>query len=204
MKTENFIKIINSITGRDFKVKQGIEEIGLESEYYIYRVLPVSKRTVGFIFKTPKKEETLIKTFITQFTSKYFEPDPASYDGSYYGSTSWDNMSEEDKEFAYLHHRSNMFNKKQLLEQVKENAITSETEYVFSRYGFYATNYGVGLFVLFGLNNRTAVSKMKNYLDDLHLPYHNEFSDARWVFRFVLNISKEIHIKLLNEFNKIK
>ena len=198
METKNFIKIVNAITGRQFIINADVIE--LQNEYYIYKILPISKREVGFKFVTPKKEETLIKSFITQFTNKYFEPAPIAYSGRY--GSNWAGMTEKDKEFAYLHHRSNMYSKKDLLNQIKENANKKETEYVFSKYGFYHTHYGIGLFVLFGLNNKTAVVKMTSFLDRKEIPYSNEFSDARWVYRFVININKDVHKNLLNIFNK--
>jgi len=201
MKIENFLKIINSITARNFLINT-TGNIELENEYFIYKILPLSKEKIGFVFKTPKKEESIIKSFITQFTSKYFEPNPSRYDGRY-GGVKWEDKSEKEKEFAYHHHRNNMYSKKALLEQIKENAIKNKTKNIFSKYGFYETNYGIGLYVLFGLNNEVAVKKMKNYLDEKEIPYTNEFSDAKWVFRFVININKDIHRKLLNEFNKI-
>jgi hypothetical protein len=41
---------------------------------------------------------------------------------------------------------------------------------------------------------------MKEYLTDAAIPYTNEYSDARWVYRFKLNISKDIHLSILNQF----
>lgn len=201
MKTHNFIKLIQSITNRDFQIDSKDEDIIPEKEYFIYKILPLSKRRVGFMYKTPKNEENLIRSFMNQFCKKYREPDPSNYDGTYYGSTSWENMTEQNREFCYMHHSSNMYSDERLLEQIKENLNNSSIEETLCRYGFYETNYGIGIFVLFsGRYELNAIEKMAAYLKAKNIPFHNEYSNARWVFRFVLNISKEIHASLLNSF----
>ena len=81
MKTQNFINLIQAITKRDFNIKSKDLEFLPEKEYFIFRVLPASKREVGFNFKTPKNEENLVRSFINQFCKKYREPNPANYDG---------------------------------------------------------------------------------------------------------------------------
>lgn len=202
MKTHNFINLIQAITKREFLIDSESTDIAPESEYFIYKVLPVSKRRIGFYFKTPKNEESLIKSFINQFCKKYREPNPLNYDGSYYGSTSWENMTEEKREFCYYHHSSNMFSGNRLLEQIKENLNDSSIEGTLCKYGFYETNYGIGIFVLFsGKYELNAIEKMANYLRSKNIPFSNEFSNARWVFRFVLNINKDIHKEILKSFN---
>ena len=202
MKTKNFIKLINAVTGRDFQTNAG-EEIKLNSEYYVFKILPINQMKIGFMFKTPKREESLIKSFITQYSNKYLEPNPAKYDGRY-GGIKWENKTDAEKEFAYMHHRSNMYSKQFLLGQLKENAVKVGTQYTFSYYGFYSTNYGIGLYVLFSFNPELAVNRMRKFLDQKGIPYHNEYSDAKWVYRFVININKDIHEALLGEFSNLK
>lgn len=205
MKIENFTKLIQSITKRDFIIDSKNIDIVLESEYFIYKILPVSKRKIGFTFKTPKNDENLIKSFISQYCKKYKEPDPSIYTGSYCGQYSegndWQKMTDEKKEFCYYHHSSRMFSDKQLLEQIKENLNDSSIEETLCRYGFYETNYGIGIFILFsGKYELSAIEKMAVYLKSKSIPFTNEYSDARWVFRFVLNINKDIHKEILNSF----
>lgn len=201
MKKENFIKLVQAITAREFQLGDREDEIITNHEYFVFKILPISKRPIGFNFKTPKNEENLIRSFITQYCKKYREPNPSNYDGSYYGSTSWENMTEEKREFAYCHHASNMYSEKVLLEQIKENLNDSSIEETLCKYGFYETNYGIGIFVLFsGKYELNAIEKMAAYLKSKNIPFTNEFSTARWVYRFVLNLSKEIHTTLLNSF----
>lgn len=202
MKTKSFIELVSVITGRKLNINTDAESLELDSEYIIYKVLPTTGYRTSFKFKTPKKEETILKSFITQFTSKYLEPNPKYYDGKYPGSTAWKDMTEKEREFCYLHHRSNMFSKNHLKEQIMENMKSKEVDNAFSRYGFYETHYGIGLFVIYNRYSGEAVSKMKQFLKSEDIPYTNEFSDARWVFRFVLNIDKNIHRNIIEKFNQ--
>ena len=87
------------------------------------------------------------------------------------------------------------------MEQIKENLNDSSIEETLCKYGFYETNYGIGIFVLFsGKYELNAIEKMAAYLRAKNIPFHNEFSYARWVYRFVININKDIHAALLNSF----
>jgi len=70
------------------------------------------------------------------------------------------------------------------------------------KYGFYTTEYGIGIFCYFSTDGViNSIEKMKKYLLSKNIPFKNEFSDARWVFRFVLNLDKPKHELLLNSFN---
>lgn len=122
MTTENFQHLIRLITGRDFSIKTEDKELQFEKEYVIYRILPVTKRSISFTWKTPKSDEKMLRSFITAFTSKYREPNPANYTTcAPYFSPSWNEMTAEKQEFAYYHHSSNMYNKEALLKQVENN-----------------------------------------------------------------------------------
>jgi hypothetical protein len=201
MKTENFNQLINSITGREFQIKTSDEEIVLEKKYYIFKITPIHKITVGFEFAVPKNEESIIKSFVTTFCNKYKEPNPLAYSGRY--GFKWDDMSESDRDFAHLHHSSNMYNKTALMEQIKANMLKSDIEDVLCKYGFYHTLYGIGIFILFGGKYEyNAIGRMKKYLSEMNVPFRNELSEARWVFRFVINVGKDYHKVLISDFNK--
>jgi len=207
MKTQNFEILIQSLTKREFTIDTTDIEIKVDSEYCIYRILPVSKRKISFNFKTPKNEENLLRSFINQYCKKYREPNPANYTGHYCGTynpnDAWENKSDEEKEFCYYHHASNMFSPKTLGEQIKENLNDPSIEYVLCKYGFYETNYGIGIFVLFsGKYEMGAIEKLSNYLIERNIPFKNEFSSAKWVYRFILNLQKDIHKNILSSFNK--
>lgn len=205
MKSNNFIKLINSLTKKDFLIDSNDDEIQLNKEYSIYRILPLTQRKVHFKWVTPKSDDKILRSFITAYCSKYKEPDPRAYDYSArtYGERAlWVNKTEMEREYAYWHHSSNMFDKKQLYEQIETNFNSLEFEQTLCKYGFYPTEYGVGIFVLFAGNRELeAVRKMKHFLSTNSIPYTNEFSDARWVYRFKLNLNKDSHNSILNKFN---
>ena len=203
MTTSNFQNLIQLITGRDFMIKTDDSEIQFEKEYYIYRILPVSQRAVSFMWKTPKADEKMLRSFITAFTSKYREPNPANYTTcSPYFSPSWDEMTAEKQEFAYYHHASNMYSKTDLLKQVENNFANDGIATGLIRYGFYNTEYGIGIFCFWmtaGVN--TAINTMKAHLQKLSIPLTNEFSDAKWVYRFKLGLTKESHLQIINNLS---
>jgi hypothetical protein len=199
MKTKNFEKLIQAITTRDFIINTQDEELQFNKEYYIYKTLPITERKVIFKWTTPQTEEKLLKSFITAFTTKYFEPRPESYSGKY--GTLWSDKTEKEKEYAYMHHRSNMYSKTDLLNQIQLNF---ENELIYEsliKYGFYHTEYGIGIFVFWATKYVIeAISYMKQYLDKNNIPYSNEFSDAKWVYRFKININKDKHYQILKSF----
>lgn len=205
MKTKKFNLLINSITGRNLIIKTTDENLQPETEYYIYKELPLTNSHTGFIWKTPKVEDKFLKTFITAFCSKYKEPNPRAYDWSartYGEKAKWENKTEIEREYAYRHHSSNMFSKNCLMEQLQANFNLPETEIAMLKYGFYPTEYGIGIFVLFaGERELKAVTEMKKHLIANSIPYSNEFSEARWVLRFKLNLTKDTHTKILNQFS---
>jgi len=204
MKTENFVNLIRVLTGRPLEIQTQDVEIKTETEYCIIRKIEGSDRETRFYWKTPKNQDNFMRSFITCFTSKYTEPNPANYGpcSIYTTRKTWAEMSDRDKAFAYMHHRSNMFSKKHLLEQVEANFSTPEMGQALIKYGFYVTEYGTGIFALYGGQYvENAVIKMMQFLKGEGIPFRNEFSDARWVLRFVLNISRPIHENLLMKFN---
>lgn len=203
MKTENFQNLINLITGRDFQIKTVDTELQFEKEYLIYRVLPVSKRSVNFVWKTPKAEEKMLRSFITAFTSKYREPDPTAFNHFYGGKEyRWEWKTDKEKEYAYCTHSSNMYSKAELLKQVEDNFSNESISSGLIKYGFYNTEYGIGIFCFWMTEGvQKAINVMKQHLQKLSLPYTNEFSDARWVYRFKLGLTKESHLSIINQLN---
>lgn len=201
MITTNFEHLIRLITGRDFSIKTEDADLQFEKEYLIFRILPVTKHQASFIWKTPKADEKMLRSFITAFSSKYREPNPAHYTTrSPYFSPSWSEMTEEKQEFAYYHHSSNMYSKSDLLKQVEDNFSKDGICSGLMRYGFYDTLYGIGIFCFWMTSGvQAAINKMKTHLDNMSIPYTNEFSDARWVYRFKIGLSKENHLSIINQ-----
>jgi hypothetical protein len=94
-----------------------------------------------------------------------------------------------------------MFSKESLMQQIEANFNLPEIENTMKRYGFYATEYGIGIFVLFNTEYvKKACNGMAKYLQSNGIPYANEFSEAGWVLRFKIGISKQAHENLLANF----
>jgi len=203
MLTANFQNLIQLITGRDFLIKTNDTDLQFETEYTIYRILPVTKRTASFVWKTSKAEDKMLRSFITAFTSKYREPNPEAYNHFYGGKEyRWEWKTDEQKEFAYLNHASNMYSKEALLKQVEDNFSKDGISTGLMRYGFYNTEYGIGIFCFWMTNGvQSAITAMAKHLQTLSIPFTNEFSDARWVYRFKLGLTKESHLSIINQLN---
>jgi hypothetical protein len=211
MDTKAFTNLICAATGRNFAISKRInwretaqagETLDPETVYFVGLTLPLTERTVGFDWKTPKHDEKMLRSFITAFTSKYREPDPATY-ASYGEGNRWEAMTPEKREYAYGHHALHMFFKEKLLAQVQARFAAPEMETALNRWGFYETEYGVGIFC-FWLTKATlgVMENMRGFLAGKGLAAKEEFSDARWVYRFRLELSKDLHRGLLGQFNE--
>lgn len=210
MKTDNFTNLVRAITGRDFSIvervsfrelRQAGESLECEKTYFIQIELPLTKMTIGFDWKTPKSEEKFLRSFITAFTSKYREPNPASYRSNSYGGKDWSEYSPEKREYAFNHHRSHMFSKEMLLKQVEDRFNCHEIESALNQWGFYETEYGIGIFCFWETSFvRNAIAKMRDFLAAKNIPAREEYSDAKWVYRFRLEVSRDFHAATLNSF----
>jgi hypothetical protein len=206
MNTQNFQNLIQAITGRPLLIKTNDEELQLGKEYIVGLTLPITQRTVSFKWKCAANEEKVLKSFITAFCNKYKEPNPAAYDWSaknYGDKYLWANKSDIEKEYAYNHHSSNMYSNKALMAQIEANFQSDDIKAAYLKHGFYSTNYGLGIFALFtsqAVDN--AINTLHSYLTAKAIPFSNEFSDARWVYRFKINLNKETHTKILSNFTE--
>jgi len=202
MNTQNFQNLIQAITGRELIINTSDIEIQTEKEYYIYKIFPLTQRKSGFNWKTAKTEEKMLRSFITAFCNKYIEPNPKTYDYEYGGKTyKWEDRTPIEKEYALSHHRTHQFNKTDLMSQISENFNKEGIQNALIKYGFYNTEYGIGIFCFWETDCvKQAINKMAKYLNDLSIPFKNEYSDARWVFRFKLNLTKDQHNSILNQF----
>lgn len=203
MNAENFQKLIQQITGRELIIDTDDIEILPGKEYRVYRPLKFSGGSSSFKWKAATTDEKLLRSFITAFTTKYREPNPDSYNYTYGGKVyTWEERTPEEREFAYFHHASHMYSKEMLLKQVEDNFNLPEMQAALIRYGFYSTNYGIGIFCYFETQYvRAAIETMKQHLSRLSIPFNNEYSDARWVLRFKLGLTKEQHTAMLAGFN---
>jgi hypothetical protein len=70
-----------------------------------------------------------------------------------------------------------------------------------ARLGFYETNYGIGIFTIYGGTwVQESLAKMADHLNRQGIPYRNELSKAEWVTRFVLGLDKPSHANILSSF----
>jgi hypothetical protein len=94
-----------------------------------------------------------------------------------------------------------MFSKEQLLNQVQARFECPEIETALNQWGFYETEYGIGIFCYWETQFvRNAIARMRAYLSGLNVPAREEYSDARWVYRFRMEVSREFHTATLQRF----
>ena len=209
MKTSQLQELIQAATGRPLTIHGAGEEIPLDTKLQIGR--PYGARgkaeTLAFEWRTPKKEDSILRSFITAFCSKYKEPDPATYarNCSCYGDTwmgyeqPWNDPATHWNCALWGHHASHMLSKDKLRAQVVANF--SRFDSSMARLGFYETNYGIGLFTVYGGAWITqALSDMAQHLDSKAIPFSNELSEAGWVTRFVIGLDKPQHAAILGAY----
>lgn len=202
MKTSNFQNLIQQVTNRNFIIETNDIDLINDKKYKVYRVLPLTKSKVSFEWKVAKNDENILKSFITTFCNKYREPNPAAYNYVYGGiSYKWDEKTDIEKEYCFVHHQSRMLNKEALMRQVQDNFNLPNIETAILRYGFYTTEYGIGTFALFQTNFVVnAINKLKTFLNSQNIPFANEYSNKMWVYRFKLNLNKDTHTNILQSF----
>jgi len=126
--------------------------------------------SITFDFKASKSPDNIIKTFINQFISKY-----------------------EAKKFD--------FETMQPIGLKKAKSKFINSDRVFKSY-FYTTLYGIGYFCYFmnqEVHNKTK-KLLSDYLKSKKIDFTNEFSEAGWVYRFLINKGVSTHNYLLSEF----
>lgn len=60
----------------------------------------------------------------------------------------------------------------------------------------YPTTYGIGVWVFYNWRSKECIEKVQSILNDMGVEYRNEFSDAKYVYRFVIS-KKEVNRKKL-------
>ena len=182
MEVSQFNTITSLITGRKCEIITDVIELN-----DCYKVKVEEGFNLWFEFKTGKSYDNLINTFITQFCSKYKEQLP-KYKG---------------KRFYDLSHH--MLSKYDLMDSIKLNFASDTFIEQYSRVGFYSTHYGIGIFsfLLSDIHLNMVSQKLNNLLNESNIKFHNEFSDKRWVFRWVINIDKNVHSSLIKSLNSV-
>lgn len=210
MKTDSFTQLIRAVTGRQFSIAARTnwretvpaqDTLFHETVYFVFVTLPLTGRVFGFDWKTPKSDEKMLRSFITAFCSKYREPDPATYRADAFRSESWEQMSPEKREHAFSHHAGHMLSKEHLLKEVEARFACPEIETALNQWGFYETEYGIGIFCYWQTAFvARAMENMRSFLAKKLIPAREEFSDARWAYRFRIEVSRDAHVALLKEF----
>ncbi len=119
------------------------------------------------------KIESLLKTFITQFSSKY------------------KSIVLSGGEF-----------KDETKEDIRKNIISKNQNRVSDGL-FYTTLYGIGFWAIFCRKaDYKDLSGLSEYLKSKGVTFRNEWSEACWSFRFVICGSIELHNELLTNFTK--
>ena len=125
-------------------------------------------------FKTTKKIDTFLKSFVNQHINKY-EMNQGTYE-LINGCAEFVTPKKEDVIKKYTN----------------QNRV--------NKFFFYTTLYGIGMFAFFTKNVKEVTSPLAEYLKTKNISYNNEYSDAGWVYRFVINKDVDKHNKLLEGF----
>jgi len=138
----------------------------------IYGICVDGSTSIDYDFKTGKKEDNILKTFISQFISKY-----------------------QCKQFIIKNNNFVYPTKKEVINSLKNSNRVS-------KYYFYTTLYGIGYFCIFMSTDKFNETNklLSTYLKSKNILFTNEYSDANWVYRFVINKDVSIHNELLNNF----
>lgn len=208
MKTFQMTNLIEAMTGRKLTLDCA-DAIPLDCKVGVYRAgcpKQGEHHCPHFVWKTPKDEDNIIRSFITAFCTKYKEPNPASY-LDYNGkpnfekyATTWNDETLRCDSPCWHHHVGHMLSSEQLRSQVEFN-FAGFTSGQFSLC-FYPTNYGVGLFTLMGGKwVIESLNAMARHLSGNSIPYRTELSRAHWVTRFVIGATKDMHAQILSTLN---
>ena len=182
MDSLTFEKLAYEITGKNIQLFYPENENNKFTPYYRFSgFLEPSKKygiyfdnQIQFDFKTTKKVETFFKSFINQHIRKYEMKQPSF------------KMINGKVEYVY---------------PKKEDVIKKYTSDRVTKYHYYTTLYGIGMFAFFTKDIVKATLKLAKYLESKGIKYSNEYSDAGWAYRFVIDKKIEEHNELLNEFN---
>jgi hypothetical protein len=178
-----FNTLIQQITNEKIMIHWDNEPIELDC---IYTVVSIEKNKDNkhyfeFEFKTPKNIDKLVSSFISQFCSKFKKNLPQF---EKYGRNSLG------------HHR---YSKDGLLSIIKDRFMDESFITFYCKYGFYSTNYGIGIYVPY--LDIKYLDRMDVFLNNSNIPYKNELSKKEFVYRYVINIDKDYHSILLNKFS---
>lgn len=128
--------------------------------------------SIYFTVKMGKNEDNFVKSFITQFINKHEIKKPFIKDGKIINQA-----------------------KEQIFERLKNN------DRVFKGL-LYTTLYGIGFYIIFNSQKNIDIvnEKLSLYLKSQNIDFKNEYSEAMWVYRYVINKDVNTHNNLLSNF----
>lgn len=184
MKLLQFDKLVKTITNLDISILDNNvnpnDDILMDSEYFI-RVKGNGIIGNGFVFKTPKNIDNLVKTFITQLISKLKIQRPEFAGKSMYNLSHHCLSSNEIKDMIMFSINNNI--------------------YSYCKYALYPTQtYGIGISTfLLNSNIESGIENLFAFLKDNNIPYKTEFSKKNYVFRVKISNDIDVNKYILNK-----
>ena len=126
---------------------------------------------IQYTFKTTKKIDSFLKSFVNQHIKKYELKQYCILDDGTFGKPKKENVYKKFRD---------------------QNRV--------NKYFYYTTLYGIGMFAFFTSNIKEANKELTKYLNDNNIKFYNEFSEAGWAYRFVINDDVKKHNELLKNF----
>jgi hypothetical protein len=159
-----------TVPGKWYEAKYEKTDVIFPNMVYGIRV---NGGSIDYDFKSPKGEDSILKSFLNQYISKYETKTMCVTENGMLGKKT----------------------KEQIYEKIKNDDRVEN-------WVFYTTLYGIGTFCFFMSAKSLAQvhNKMAEYLKSKNVEFRNEFSDAQWVYRFIVNKDVAIHNKLLTDF----
>jgi hypothetical protein len=185
MKKVDFEKLVSDITSENITlfVLENQDAVKWYDKRYLKNFDAITPETkygvsvdngsiIDFDFKSGKNMDNLLKTFITQYASK-------------------------KQEYGIVDGEVRKLNKTEVLDKIIKNNQDRVHKGLF-----YTTLYGIGMWDFFNspMIHNILNKEMSSFLKSMGINYHNEYSDAGWVFRYKFNLPIEKTNELLNKF----
>lgn len=169
---ENDINILLQTAGGKWYQRKYTNDFG---KIEVNKVYGISfGNCIMFDFKTTKNIDSVFKSFVNQYISKYMTSQMGIFDGEFRKYTKIECLNELKQSFTRI-----------------------------SKVYFYSTCYGIGWFCF--LSNDKQFNEvnliLENHLKNLNISFKNEFSEAGWVYRFLISKDLNYNSYLLNELN---
>jgi hypothetical protein len=182
MKAQQFENLAQEVTGQRIQLYEPHNPNDKWSSYSKFNgdLQPSTKYGINinnegiiYDFKTTTKVETFFKSFINQHIQKY-------------------EMKQMNFEL--------IDGKVHTIYPTKEEVVKKYTTDRVTKYHYYTTLYGIGMFAFFTKDVAIATANLAKYLNDKGIKFYNEYSDAGWAYRFVIGKKVEEHNLLLENF----